>query len=156
MSEFRIPITSRESHRELDWDGDKWTLSEKDFGFGQSWVEHLSPSETEKDELLSFFRVDRDTLSHDVDVFHLSPSDLTLIHQNIHEQNTVYANICTKCGQHWHIYRWDFQQNSWLVYGRNCDYSWRKGEELTKEENEYPFLKKYSNEILQNGLKKNQ
>lgn len=141
MSDFRVPIRVTEVNpdyeQELDWSNEQkiWLLSERDMGFGKSWNQNINPSAENIESLLEFFRVNRDNVLPAL-LTRLSPGELTLIHQSSSRPITVYATLCNKCSQHWYVFRWETESECWGVYGRNCDFTWRRGQLPTIEEAE--------------------
>jgi hypothetical protein len=136
MSDFRVPITSSEESfdQELDWDRDNeiWTASEREVG-GQRWFEGLVPSSLQLEGLLDFFRVPSGQIAQD-QLIHLSPGRLASYHSNLADITSLYATLCSACGQHWYVFRWEPEKNDWVVYGRTCEFSWRRGAPLTSTE----------------------
>jgi hypothetical protein len=136
MSDFRVlietnPVLQNDSTRkELDWDEKKkrWFLSEKE-QYEVNWLQNLIPEPDDLEELYIFFQIDKDQVEIKNIAF-LSPGVLALIHQNNHVNPTIYAFLCDKCGRHWYIYRWESANREWRVYGRDCEFSWKRGEPL--------------------------
>ncbi len=130
MSDFRVPLQKEynpEFDFELDWNESQrqWKLSYRERGFGKSWTQDQDPSPDQLLELIEFFRISPDNLQ--LNVLGLSPGELTLIHSNSAKVISVYAALCTDCSRHWFVFRWEDDKKRWNVYGRNCDFSWRRG-----------------------------
>jgi hypothetical protein len=142
MSDFRVRLESLaeddDSNRweqELDWDREtkKWSLSEREMGFGKSWILGENLSSEQLYSLLEFFRIDSKDIQIDT-LARLSPGELALIHRETANRVTIFATLCEECGQHWYIFRWEQDKERWGTYGRTCEFSWRRGRELTEEE----------------------
>lgn len=154
MSDFRVLVKLENDlgfDEELDWDGKKkkWTLSDRESGLGHSWTEDMPVQSHQLDNLLEFFRITNQEIHVDV-LVHLSPGELTLLHQATNSPATVFAYLCDKCQHHWYIFRWEFNENRWGVYGRTCDFSWRRGQ--TPSEEEITWLQK-ARGLENDGLK---
>ena len=141
MSDFVVPVTPDREETDrgwihhLDWDRSqrRWSLSEKERKLGQSWIENLTPSSEQLHELLTFFRIRPNDVQEET-LARLSPAELTLIHQTTADEVSVYAVLCSECGQHWRVFRWEPDKDRWAAYGRTCTYSWRRGRELDDQE----------------------
>ena len=140
MSDFRVVIQSNSKSRndstqkELDWDENKrrWFLSEKEQS-EVSWLEHLIPEPDDLEELYNFFLIDK-VLIDIRDIAFRSPGELSLLHQNNNTNPLIYAFLCDKCQRHWYIYKWESSSKEWRVYGRDCEFSWKRGESLDAED----------------------
>jgi len=137
MSDFRIPVSSNDSDwdYELDWDesDSRWTLSVRESGLGTAWQMDLSLEPHHYDVLRSFFAVaDAELDGHSLES--LNPAELTLISHNHKKNSSVHAMLCKKCGKHWLIFRRNRPNSDWVVFGRDCDYSWRRENTPTEEE----------------------
>jgi len=137
MTDFRVDATLAEANYEceLDWDENKkaWSVSERKAGFGKRWIQNLDPSPDDLEALLHFFRIDLKKVSFQV-LSLLSPAELVLIHHHTNQALSIYAIPCEDCGKHWHVFRWEENRNIWLIYGRNCDFSWKRGDILSEHE----------------------
>ena len=137
MSDFRVSVASSEAdfESELDWDENKkaWSLSEREAGFGTTWIQNLNPSPDDLEALLDFFMIDpKEAQVHMLT--RLSPGELVLIDHNTNQTPSIYASPCEDCGRHWHVFRWEENRNIWLIYGRNCDFSWKRGDILSEHD----------------------
>ena len=139
MSDFRVPVYSVDDDadyiQELDWDREmgRWTLSERDLGLGARWFQGANPLSEQMESLLQFFRIKRGNVRVEA-LANLSPGELALLHQNTVRPITVHAVLCGECEQHWYVFRWNYDKEMWEVYGRTCDFSWRRGYAPTEEE----------------------
>jgi hypothetical protein len=134
MTDFRVAITcdkyaESQIDVELDWDADKgiWSRSEKEWGLGQGWMQGLNPEANDLEELGKFFHVDLTNIPHET-LQRLSPAELVMLHRNSTSPPTVLALLCSECRKHWIVFKWNPDQNTWFVYGRTCEFSWRRGE----------------------------
>lgn len=139
MSDFRVQIQADlESadfvQRELDWGRSerKWTLSEKE-SLEVSWLQGLTPSSEDLDALYGFFRINRNEIDEEA-IVNLSPGELCLIHRNQSAKPSVFASLCEVCSLHWYVFRWDIGSGEWLVYGRDCDYAWKRGKSMERND----------------------
>lgn len=135
MSDFAVEIPADSEsedfvRRELDWSRTerKWTLSEKEL-YGVSWIQGRTPSSEDLDALYEFFRISRNEVDEEA-IVNLSPGELSLIHRNRSAKPSVFASLCEACSLHWYVFRWDTEGSEWLVYGRDCDYAWKRGKSL--------------------------
>lgn len=137
LSDFRISVESPDPdfELELDWDGQKgeWTLSEKEIGLGQRWIENIAPSSEHLNHLVNFFMLDKKIIER-ANVLKLSPGELTILHHNQNKDAHIHAHLCDICGKHWYIFRWVPDRNQWVIYGRTCEFTWRRGDNPTEEE----------------------
>lgn len=141
MADFQVMVVpatetkfSKHSYT-LDWDSaeKKWTLSEKEQVVGSSWTQGHVPSPEQLRSLLRFFRID----SGEIPISTLcrsSPGELALHHRNTADSVTIYAFLCEKCAQHWYVFQWSKDENRWLVDGRDCAFSWKRGSPLDEED----------------------
>lgn len=133
MSDFRVTLSNGmldDGQRELDWNEAErlWSVSERDSS-SSPWREHITPSATDLLELTRFFVVDAALPLERV--LHMSPGELTQVHQGRRQPPELIAELCTSCGQHWFITKKSGQ--TWRKYGRTCNYGWLRGELVTKE-----------------------
>lgn len=138
MSDFRVQLDyiqniSELLERELDWTNNKWTLSERSSGLGQNWDMGFTLTQEDIYSLLDFFRIPHNSLASET-ALSLSPGELSLIHAQINSEPTVYADLCHKCSGHWIVYKKDLDTNQWMKYGRDCEFSWFRGDLLDSED----------------------
>lgn len=137
MSDFRVPILSADIawEEELDWNGEsgRWTCSAREDRLGAPWEQDVSPKPRHLLALKAFFFI-QDVDIDDRIIVTLSPAELTLISHNTHQQARIHAFLCKECGKHWLVFRESATSSGWQVYGRDCHYSWRRGDVPTHQE----------------------
>lgn len=134
MADFTIALgVYDDAEVALDWDREtkKWSRSEKYVG-GQRWFQGMEVTQNQLAGLLSFFRIEGVDISPEI-LKHMSPGELASVHASS-GGNSLYAILCGECGEHWYLYRWEEDSGRWAIYGRRCDYSWRRGDSLQDED----------------------
>lgn len=137
MSDFRLPLLDEDIawEEEVDWNSEqrRWTGSARDYRLGAPWEQDISPKPRHLIALRAFFFI-QDFDIDDQTLLTLSPGELTLVSHNTGQEARVHAFLCKECGKHWLVFRRSENGSSWQVYGRDCNYSWRRGDAPTQEE----------------------
>ncbi len=105
---------------------------------GHAWEDGTSLTEEHLVFLYEFFRIPREK-TDSFSASNISPAELTLLHQQISKPVSIYISLCPQCGQHWKLFRWDFENGLWRVYGRTCDFTWSRGSVLMEDDKLMPL-----------------